>query len=77
MSSKAVESEAGAAKGGKRKLLMLAAPVVLAVIGAGLWFSGIVPKLLGKGRTSTPPPKARPPRRMRRSSSTCRRSSPT
>ena len=49
MSSKASGSEAGAAKGGKRKLLLLALPVVLAAIGAGLWFSGILPKLLGKG----------------------------
>ena len=39
----------GAAKGGKRKLLLLAVPVVLAAIGAGLWFSGILPELLGKG----------------------------
>lgn len=49
MSSKASGSEAGTAKGGKRKLLLLAVPVVLAAIGAGLWFSGILPKLLGKG----------------------------
>ena len=49
MSSKVSGSEAGAAKGGKRKLLLLAVPVVLAAIGAGLWFSGILPKLLGKG----------------------------
>jgi flagellar FliL protein len=47
--SKASGSEAGATKGGKRKLLLLAIPVVLVAIGAGLWFSGILPKLLGKG----------------------------
>jgi flagellar FliL protein len=49
MSSKESGTEGGAAKGGKRKLLLLAVPVVLAAIGAGLWFSGILPKLLGKG----------------------------
>ena len=49
--SKASGAEGGgaAAKGGKRKLLLLAVPVVLAAIGAGLWFSGILPKLLGQG----------------------------
>ncbi|MBK1660552.1 flagellar basal body-associated FliL family protein [Paracraurococcus ruber] len=36
-------------KGGKGKLLLLAVPVLLAAIGAGLWFTGILPKLLGKG----------------------------
>jgi flagellar protein FliL len=37
-------------KGGRRKLLLLlAVPVVLAAIGAGLWFTGILPKLLGMG----------------------------
>lgn len=36
------------AKGGSKKLLILAAiPVLLAAIGAGLWFSGILPPLLG------------------------------
>jgi flagellar FliL protein len=32
---------------GKKKLIMLAAPVVLIGILAGLWFSGIGPRLLG------------------------------
>jgi flagellar protein FliL len=42
--------EAKDTKGGKRKLILLAAPVVLiAVIGSGLWFTGIVPRLLGLG----------------------------
>ncbi|WP_165982393.1 flagellar basal body-associated FliL family protein [Dankookia rubra] len=49
MSSKAVGSDVAVAKGGKRKLLLLAVPVMLAAIGAGLWFSGILPKMLGKG----------------------------
>lgn len=34
-------------KGGKGKLIMIAAPVVLLLAGAGLWFSGILPHLLG------------------------------
>jgi flagellar FliL protein len=33
--------------GGKRRLIMLAAPVVLLGVGAGLWFGGILPRLLG------------------------------
>lgn len=31
----------------KRKLIMLAVPVVLVGVGAGLWFTGVVPRLLG------------------------------
>lgn len=38
-----------AKKGGKGKLLLLALPLVLAAVGAGLWFSGILPDLLGMG----------------------------
>ena len=53
MSAKPEAAEGGQAKGGKRKLLLLAAvPVVLAAIGAGLWFSGLLPKLLGKGQAA-------------------------
>jgi len=32
---------------GRRKLILLAVPVVLLGIGAGVWFSGVVPRLLG------------------------------
>jgi flagellar FliL protein len=39
--------EVKSAGGGRRKLILLAVPIVLAVIGAGLWFSGILPRLLG------------------------------
>jgi flagellar protein FliL len=36
--------------GGRRKLILLAAPVVLVVaVGSGLWFTGILPRLLGLG----------------------------
>jgi flagellar FliL protein len=46
---KAAEKPEGKAGGGKKKLLMLALPVVLLLAGAGLWFSGILPGLLGMG----------------------------
>lgn len=48
--------EDGAAKGGgKRKLILLAVPLLLGGIGAGLWFSGIIPKMLGKNETAAAP----------------------
>jgi flagellar FliL protein len=34
-------------KGGKGKLILIAVPVVLVLAVAGLWFSGILPHLLG------------------------------
>lgn len=38
-------------KGGKKKLIvLLALPLVLGGAGAGLWFSGILPPLLGMGK---------------------------
>ena len=46
----ASEAEAPAAEkksGGKKKLIILAAPVLLIAILAGLWFSGVGPRLLG------------------------------
>jgi flagellar FliL protein len=63
----AEKTEEGAAKGkgGKKRLLLLAAPLLLAAIGAGLWFSGVLPHLLGRGakpaaqptaETAPPPP---------------------
>jgi len=52
----AADGEAPAAKGGgKKKLLLILLPVLLLLgVGAGLWFSGILPKMLGMG----PPPAA-------------------
>lgn len=41
--------EADAPKKGSKKLLLLAIPVVLIAVLAGLWFSGILPGLLGMG----------------------------
>jgi flagellar FliL protein len=39
--------EKPAKKAGKGKLIMIAVPVVLLLAGAGLWFSGILPHMLG------------------------------
>jgi flagellar FliL protein len=35
--------------GGKKKLLLILLPALLIAAGAGGWFSGMIPKLLGKG----------------------------
>ena len=40
-------AETPAKKGGKGKLILLVVPVVLLLAGAGLWFTGILPHLLG------------------------------
>lgn len=37
--------------GGKKKLILLALPLLLAAAGAGLWFGGVLPPLLGMGRS--------------------------
>jgi flagellar FliL protein len=47
--SEAAPKAPGGKKGGN-KLLLLAIPVVLLAIVAGLWFSGILPGLLGMGK---------------------------
>jgi flagellar FliL protein len=47
-------------KGGKKKLILLAVPVLLAVIGAALWFTGILPPLLGMGKPETPAAEVHP-----------------
>ena len=53
-------------KSGKGKLILIAVPVLLIAIGAGLWFSGILPKLLGlhhheEEKHEEAPPKPVPP----------------
>jgi flagellar FliL protein len=42
----AEEKEAGKG-GGRKKLLLLAAPALLAAVVGGLWFTGILPRMLG------------------------------
>ena len=39
--------EQPAKKSGKGKLILIAVPVVLLLAGAGLWFTGVLPHLLG------------------------------
>jgi flagellar protein FliL len=43
----AAEPETPKPGGGKRKLIIMAAPIVLLGVGAGLWFTGTLPRLLG------------------------------
>ena len=40
-------ADAATPKGGRKRLILMAAPVLLAGIVAGLWFSGILPRMLG------------------------------
>ncbi|HZF76114.1 MAG TPA: flagellar basal body-associated FliL family protein, partial [Acetobacteraceae bacterium] len=53
------------AKAGKKKLVLIAAPVLLLGAGAGLWFGGILPPLLGMGgkveAAAAAPPAPSPP----------------
>jgi flagellar FliL protein len=39
--------------GSRRKLIMLAAPVLVVGIAAGLWFTGVLPRLLGMQHAET------------------------
>ncbi len=39
----------GSKQGGKKKLMLIAAPVLLLTVLAGLWFTGVLPGLLGMG----------------------------
>jgi flagellar FliL protein len=52
-------------KSGRGKLILIAAPVLLILAGAGLWFSGVLPRLLGMSHTAkqaAEAPKPVPPR---------------
>jgi flagellar FliL protein len=46
-------AEEGAPKKGKKKLIIMVAPIVLIMVIAGLWFSGILPGLLGHSEAKT------------------------
>lgn len=46
----APDAEKPAQKSGKRRLILLAVPMILVGIGAGLWFSGVLPRLLGRDK---------------------------
>ena len=47
------EGEGGSKKLGRKKLLMIALPILLLVaIGAGVWFSGLADSLLGKDKAA-------------------------
>ena len=50
----AAPAAASSPGGGRRKLLLLAAPAVLAALGAGLWFGGVLPPLLHRGKPAAP-----------------------
>lgn len=52
--AEASDAEPGKGGGGRKKLILIAAPVLLGGIGAGLWFTGILPKLLGMGHHDAP-----------------------
>jgi flagellar FliL protein len=45
------EADAAPKAGGKKKLILIALPLLLLAAGAGLWFGGILPPLLGMGAT--------------------------
>lgn len=45
--AEAVDTAAGKGGGGRKKLILIALPLLLGGVGAGLWFSGILPSMLG------------------------------
>lgn len=45
---------------GRRRLILLAAPVLVGGLGAGLWFSGVLPGLLGLAPPPEPPAEVKP-----------------
>lgn len=55
------EGEAAPQGGGRKKLVLIAAPLLLLGAGAGLWFGGILPGLLGLGAPAAPAAEAPPP----------------
>jgi len=57
--AEAKDAEAGKGGGGRKKLILIALPMLLGGTGAGLWFGGILPDLLGMGHHA-PEEHARP-----------------
>ncbi len=49
----AQSGKSSAKKGGKKKLILMAVPVLLIVVVAALWFTGILPGLLGMSHPQT------------------------
>lgn len=45
---------AAPARKSRRRLILMGAPILLALSGAGLWFSGLLPSSLGHGRAKAP-----------------------
>ena len=52
MSDAEAETDAPKPKAGKKKLVILVAALLLVGGGAGAWFSGVLPRLLGRGGES-------------------------
>lgn len=55
MSAATINADAAAEpkKGGKKKVILLGATVLLVVLGAGLWFSGVLPHI-GRAHSTVP-----------------------
>jgi flagellar protein FliL len=45
--AEAAPAAEAAAKGGRKKLVVIALPVLLVLVAGGLWFSGVLPRMLG------------------------------
>jgi flagellar FliL protein len=53
-------AETPPAKSAKRKLIFIAVPVLLIGLAAGLWFTGVIPRLLGQKHEETKAEAAKP-----------------
>ncbi|WP_426956956.1 flagellar basal body-associated FliL family protein [Muricoccus radiodurans] len=56
----AAEGAQAPAKSGKKKLVLIALPILLIGVVAGLWFTGILPSMLGMGAAHPPAVQAPP-----------------